>query len=100
MNRRQFIQTTAVAATATTLNFSSASAALTAKGVHWPIGCYNRPWVNIEAGWTLDTGLDGVKDAGYKITGLLTPFKGEPFIGVEATPEYLDGLKNGLPRGI
>ncbi len=96
MNRRQFIQTTAVAATATAMNLPRARAEAAAKGVNWPIGCYNRPWVNVDAGWTLDTGLDGVKAAGYKIFGLLTPFKGQPFIGADATPEYLDNLKKQI----
>lgn len=102
MNRRQFIQTASLAATATaTLNFPAALAADTAKGVHWPIGCFNRPWVNVEAGWTYETALDGIKAAGYKITGLLTPFKGEAFIGSAATPEYLDALKQKIAaRGL
>jgi sugar phosphate isomerase/epimerase len=94
MNRRQFIRTTAVAAAATTINLPSLRAA--EKGVHWPIGCYNRPWVDDKDGWTLDTGLDGIKDAGYKIMGLLTLFKGQPFIGADATPEYLATLKKQI----
>ena len=97
MNRRQFIQTTVLAATATTALTLTTSRALGAeKGVHWPIGCYNRPWVNVEAGWTFETALDGIRDAGYKIMGLLTPFKGNPFIGVTATPEYLFKLKHQI----
>src|ERR1700757_1322860 len=104
MNRRQFIQTTALVATATSaLKLSSAFAegVPVKKGVKWPIGCYNRPWVNPKAGWTYDMALDAMKEAGYKITGLLTPFKDEPFIGVDATPEYLAGLKQKIAaRGL
>jgi sugar phosphate isomerase/epimerase len=103
MNRRQFIQTAAAAATATSaMKLTSAFAGATqSKGVKWPIGCYNRPWVDVKDGWTYDNALDGIKAAGYSITGLLTPFKGEPFIGVDATPEYLAHLKEKIAaRGL
>ena len=97
MNRRQFIQTTALAATASAaMNLSVTRALGAEKGVNWPIGCYNRPWVNVDAGWTIEMELDGIRDAGYKIMGLLTPFKGNPFIGVGATPEYLSLLKHQI----
>ena len=73
MNRRQFIQTAAIAATtAATLKFPAVQAAET-KTPRWPIGCFNRPWVG--EGMTYDTALDGVKAAGYKLTGLLTATK-------------------------
>ena len=106
MNRRQFLQTGALAAAGGALGLSGAHATPTAAGVHWPIGCFNRPWVNVDAGWTLDNALDGVKDAGYRIVGLLTPYKGEPFIGspyIETvpTPEYLAELKKRIAaRGL
>jgi sugar phosphate isomerase/epimerase len=94
MNRRQFIQTTAIAATAAaTMNFSEVQAAET-KSPRWPIGCFNRPWVG--DGMTYDTALDGVKGAGYKLTGLLTATKEDPFIRPDATPEYLDALKKKI----
>ncbi|MDB6124851.1 MAG: Xylose isomerase domain protein barrel [Pedosphaera sp.] len=94
MNRRQFIRTAAVAATATaTLKLSTLQAAET-KNVHWPIGCFNRPWVG--EGMDYDTALTGIKAAGYKLTGLLTRTKEEPFIGSDATPEYLDALKKKI----
>ncbi len=80
----------------TTLPSSTLLAAEPGKGVQWPIGCFNRPWVDDKAGWTLDMALEGIKAAGYKAMGLLTPFKNEPFIGVTATPEYLDGLKQKI----
>ena len=96
MNRRTFLQTTALvtAATAAGVRAQNSPATVTpAKGVAWPIGCLNRPWVNPDAGWTQETALDGIRTAGYRLTGLLTPFKGEPFIGTDATPEYLAALK-------
>jgi sugar phosphate isomerase/epimerase len=37
-----------------------------------------------------------VKAAGYGITGLLTRTKEDPFIGADATPEYLDALKRAI----
>ena len=84
------------AITAATFNVSRTEAKAAAESVHWPIGCFNRPWVNVNAGWTYEMALDGIKNAGYKITGLLTPFNGEPFIGSTATPEYLDELKKKI----
>jgi sugar phosphate isomerase/epimerase len=98
MNRRKFIKTAALAATATSaLNLSSTNAR--AEGVphvHWPIGCFNRPWVDV--GWNLDVALKGIKDAGYERMGLLTPFKNEPFIGTDATPEYLASVKERVAK--
>jgi sugar phosphate isomerase/epimerase len=102
MNRRQFIQSTAMAATAAaTLHLTRPEAKAAAEGARWPIGCFNRPWVDKKAGWTYEMALDGIKEAGYKITGLLTPFSGEPFIGSSASPEYLDELKKKISsRGL
>src|SRR2546423_1431705 len=94
MNRRQFIRSAAVAATATAaLKFSTAEAA-EAKGPNWPIGCINRPWVGDVM--TYETALTGIKAAGYKLTGLLTSTKDDPFIKSEATPEYLAALKDKI----
>ena len=91
MNRRQFIQTTALATAATAaLNLSAEDS----KGVHWPIGCFNRPWR--EAGCDYDATLAGLKEAGYKTTGLLTVSKQDPFIRSHATPEYLAELKKKI----
>ena len=60
--------------------------------VAWPIGCFNRPWTK----WSYAETLKSIKDAGYGITGLLTRTKEDPFIGADATPEYLDGLKRAI----
>jgi sugar phosphate isomerase/epimerase len=87
MNRRKFIQQTAlVAAGAATLDFTAEAK------VNWPIGCFNRPWTK----WSFDETLKQIKAAGYKSTGLLSRTKDEPFIGVNATPEYLESLKKRI----
>src|SRR5437660_8151307 len=89
MNRRRFIQTTALAATATTMFPDEAlPAAEKSKGVNWPIGCFNRPWSGDKKNWGYDAALDGIQAAGYKLTGLLTRSASEPLIGSDATPEY------------
>ncbi len=102
MNRRKFIQTAALTAgAATTLDFTRAQAAEPAQGVSWPIGCFNRPWVNDAAGWNYDAALEGIAAAGYRLTGLLTRTKADPFIGSDATPEYLAELKKKIAaRGL
>jgi sugar phosphate isomerase/epimerase len=87
MNRREFILTS-LAGSASVALLNSAQA----KGVKWPIGCFNRPWTK----WSFDQTLKEIKSAGYQITGLLTRTKDEPFVGADATPEYLSGLKERL----
>jgi sugar phosphate isomerase/epimerase len=99
MNRRAFIQKASLAAVAVSSLPTTAPAAEN-KGVHWPIGCFNRPW-HEKTDWGLDTALDGMKAAGYKITGLLRTGANEPLIGTEATQEYLDKLKKRIAaRGL
>jgi sugar phosphate isomerase/epimerase len=90
MNRRQFIQTTALTTAAATLNLTAQAA----PGVRWPIGCFNRPWREIHCDF--DATLAGVKAAGYKYTGLLTAAKDLPFVRSYATPEYLAELKKKI----
>ena len=90
INRRQFIRTTAVAAAAAvTLDMNAAEKAA---GVNWPIGCFNRPWTK----WSYENALDGIKDAGYKITGLLTTTREDKFIAADADPAYLAALKKRI----
>lgn len=95
MNRRAFVKSTTMTAAGISLlpALHSANAAPGAGGVKWPIGCFNRPWVNDKKGWTIDTALDGIQAAGYANMGLLTRTPKEPFIGSDATPEYLAELK-------
>src|SRR5262245_54744767 len=91
MNRRQFLRHSLVGGTATALG-ASLSSSLDAAGVRWPIGCFNRPWTT----WSFDETLKQIAAAGYRTTGLLTRTKDEPFIGADATPEYVAGLKRRL----
>jgi sugar phosphate isomerase/epimerase len=87
MKRREFIQQTSLTLAATAaLNFTAEAK------VDWPIGCFNRPWTK----WSFDETLKQIKAAGYESTGLLSRTKEEPFIGAEATPEYLENLKKRI----
>src|SRR5947208_3435261 len=90
MNRRTFLRQTALGGAAAALGLSS-SARLDAS-VRWPVGCFNRPWTT----WSFDDTLAQIKAAGYQTTGLLTRTKDEPFIGADATPEYLAKLKQRI----
>jgi sugar phosphate isomerase/epimerase len=92
MNRRTFLQTTTISATA--LANLSLTTAFAAEKPNWPIGCFNRPWTK----WSYDDALDGIAAAGYKVTGLLTGQKDEAFTSSAATPEYLDGLKKRIAQ--
>ena len=94
MNRRNFLRTATVATTALAgLSSKPAFGAENAAGkTNWPIGCFNRAWTK----WSYDDALDGIKAAGYKLTGLLTGQRGEAFASSAATPEYLDALKKRI----
>ncbi|HEX9004124.1 MAG TPA: sugar phosphate isomerase/epimerase family protein [Blastocatellia bacterium] len=87
MNRRDFLQYATAAGVVTAVNPSIAEAK-----VNWPVGCFNRPWTK----WSFDETLKQIKAAGYKTTGLLSRTREEQFIGADATPEYLDGLKKRI----
>ena len=87
-SRRQFIQITSTAAIGAVAGCaSSASSATVAR--NWPVGCFNRPWSK----WGYDTTLDGIQAAGYPLTGLLTRSPADPFIGADASPDYLTALR-------
>jgi sugar phosphate isomerase/epimerase len=85
MNRRDLLKR-AVAGLSLWPAFGAGAAA------PWPIGCFNRPWTS----WSFDDCLKQIKAAGYDTVGLLTRTKEEPFIGADATPEYLAKLKQRL----
>jgi sugar phosphate isomerase/epimerase len=104
MSRRAFLQTCALTVSALAVGGCNTMAA----GSSWPIGCFNRPWMqkfqtNTQpldtpqpANWGLDVALKGVKQAGYKTVGLLTPMPDELFIGSSVTEEYLTNLKKRI----
>ena len=89
MKRREFIQHAFVATAATTILSATDTPA---KGVKWQIGCFNRPWTK----WPFDKTPTEIKAAGFKTIGLLSRTREEPFIGAEATPEYLHVLKTRI----
>ena len=104
MTRRSALKTTLLAAAAANAGIVN----LAAEGVHWPLGCFNRPWMqktDVTAqptatpqptNWGLDAALDGMKQAGFRMIGLLTRTKDDPFIGSEATDDYLAALKQKI----
>ena len=96
MNRRTFIETATMATTALAgVSLKRAFGAVNAaEKLNWPIGCFNRAWTK----WSYDDALEGIKAAGYKLTGLLSAHKGEAFASSAATPEYLDGLKKRIAQ--
>jgi len=106
VSRRGFLKTGAATAAAAAINVFGTK--VSAAGVSWPIGCFNRPWMqkfgsepqplstSQPANWGFDAALKGIKDAGFLIAGLLTPMPQEPFIGADASDDYLAGLKKRI----
>src|SRR5688572_32385402 len=92
MNRRDFLKTSTLTATAVAISGDFSSRSIAADKVKWPIGCFNRAWTK----WSYDEALDGIKSAGYKLTGLLSGHRGEAFTSSAATPEYLESLKKRI----
>ena len=92
MNRRKFLAGIGGAVGASVIP------SFAADKTNWTIGCFNRPWTK----WGgIDVALDGIKEAGYSVMGLLSRSKTDPFIGSDATPEYLDALKKKIAaRGL
>ena len=92
INRRHFIRSAAMATATVASTPFALSAAENRAPVNWPVGCFNRPWTK----WSYDEALTGIKEAGYKLTGLLTRTKAEPFIGADADPGYMAILKQRI----
>jgi sugar phosphate isomerase/epimerase len=92
VNRRTFLKTATTAVTV--LAGASPGNALSSEKPLWLIGCFNRAWSQ----WSYDTALDGMAAAGYKLTGLISAQPGEAFTGADATPEYLEGLKQRIAK--
>lgn len=94
--RRQFLYA-AVTSTILSSGRSIEAGASVLSRDGWTVGCFNRPWTQ----WSFDVALESIKAAGFGVTGLLSRTKGEPFIGSEATPEYLAALKRRIAsRGL
>ncbi|MBK9313323.1 MAG: sugar phosphate isomerase/epimerase [Acidobacteria bacterium] len=89
MKRREFINRAMIAGAAMAV---AGSIEAEARGVKWEVGCFNRPWTK----WTFDQTLKEIKAAGYKTTGLLSRTREEPFIGADASAEYLESLKTRI----
>jgi sugar phosphate isomerase/epimerase len=102
MSRRTFVKAAVAAAALNVFDSSAAS------GAAWPIGCFNRPWMqkfnsplqppsaSAPANWGLDIALAGIKEAGYSTAGLLTAMPDEPFLAAETGPDYLPNLKKRI----
>lgn len=96
LTRRHFLAHAAAAAVLSSSRGLAATHA-PAKPTAWPIGCFNRPWTK----WSYDETLDGIKAAGYQLTGLLSPTKADPFTSAAATPDYLAALQQKIAaRGL
>jgi sugar phosphate isomerase/epimerase len=105
-SRRGFLKAGAVAAAAATTTLFDVS--VSAAGVPWPIGCFNRPWMQKfgsrpqplstlqPANWGFDAALKGIKEAGFLTVGLLTPMPEEPFLAADVSDDYLAGLKKRI----
>jgi sugar phosphate isomerase/epimerase len=97
LDRREFLKTAAATTAFSGWLGEAVTAAAQSLGATWPIGCFNRPWTR----WSYDEGLDGIKAAGYRVTGLLSVHRGEAFTSAAATPDYLDALKRRIStRGL
>lgn len=97
VSRRDFLIRSSGLAAAGLL--APAALAAASSPARWPVGCFNRPFNK----WSYDETLDGIKAAGYKVTGLLSPVpaKGDIFTSAEATADYLAGLKQKIAaRGL
>ena len=104
VSRRQALKTTALAVAAASVGTFD----LTAAGVHWPVGCFNRPWMQKgdqpaqpltdpqPANWGFDAALRGMKQAGFRMIGLLTRTADEPFISAKSSDDYISGLKQRI----
>lgn len=91
LTRRHFLQLTS-GATLGAMAGGIHAASITSATRPWPIGCFNRPWSK----WGYDATLDGIRAAGYSLTGLLTRSPADLFIGADASPDYLAALKGKI----
>jgi len=95
LSRRDLVGGTALAATAALS--AAGRAAAEEDRERWPIGCFCRPW----GSFTFDEALDDMKAAGFALIGLIGGHRGEPFLGPDAAPEYVDSLRRRIEaRGL
>jgi len=103
ISRREALKTAALATAAAGAGVFD----LTAAGAHWPVGCFNRPWMQKNedaqpltaqqpANWGFDAALRGMKGAGFRMIGLLTRTKDEPFVAASASEQYLSLLNQRI----
>jgi sugar phosphate isomerase/epimerase len=102
ISRRAFVKAATAVAAWNVLDTSARS------GVTWPVGCFNRPWmqkfssspqpasVPQPANWGFHVALTGIKEAGFTFMGLLTAMPEEPFLSPQVGPGYLPGLKKRI----
>jgi len=102
ISRRNFVKAAAAVTVLHTFNVSASP------GVNWPIGCFNRPWMQKfgsspqpastpqPANWGLDVALSGIKEAGFSFMGLLTAMPGEPFLADKPDTDYLPNLRKRI----
>ncbi len=98
-SRRNFLARTGTAVLGAASLVESAFSKEAGTGVDWEIGCFNRPWGE----FSLDDAFDGLKAAGFATTGIVGRHKKdpEPQLAADASPEYLDRLKERLAaRGL
>lgn len=88
VTRRDFLQQAALGGIA----LATVPSALQAAKVKWEVGCFNRPWTK----WGYDATLQSIKAAGYKVTGLLSATREEPFLRPGSGEEYLTALRKRI----
>jgi len=88
VTRRDFLQQAALGGIA----LATVPSALQAAKVKWEVGCFNRPWTK----WGYDATLQSIKAAGYKVTGLLSATREEPFLRPGSGEEYLTSLRKRI----
>jgi sugar phosphate isomerase/epimerase len=88
VTRRDFLQQAVLGGIA----LATVPSALQAAKVKWEVGCFNRPWTK----WGYDATLQSIKAAGYKVTGLLSATREEPFLRPGSGEEYLTALRKRI----
>ncbi|MGA1368012.1 MAG: sugar phosphate isomerase/epimerase family protein [Blastocatellia bacterium] len=88
VTRREFLEQ----ATLGGIALATVPSTLHAAKVKWEVGCFNRPWTK----WGYEATLQSIKAAGYKVTGLLSATREEPFLRPGSGEEYLASLRQRI----